>query len=343
MPSYAEKGFATYIHNGTAWVELNSTSATTGNNIYVRTSGTGTVDTNRILDVSIHNGTTWVKSYEAYVPTPPPKPAAPTISTDTGWDTRVDTTKVKWTRISGVTGYTLLVTDQYGVEISRTNYAQPSSGTTVSSGNISIAPDGIATRFSVTAYTTSVDGLTSVSDSSKTLQITSGLYAQRFTVTSPFSTWFFTKTANSTGCNSGNTYSVSKTGNGTDINVKGYCVVDYVAYTIAPADGNGSVSLASNSRSITFAGPQINNAYTVANYGGIQTVYYTSPSGYLQPGGGTYTMSAVGVGATNGWATTSGSGTTCSVTGGTTTTATYTGRNLTIAGYETKGNSSALI
>lgn len=328
----------TYIHNGSNWVEIASTSTTTGPNVYLRISGSGTVDEKRVTEIYGHDGVIWQKVYQAYVPVAPPKPAAPTISTDSGWNSRVDTTRVRWTRIDGVTGYTLTVTDAYGVYISSTNYAQPATGTYVYSGNISIDPDGVSTRFSVTAYTTSVDGLTSVSDSSKTLQVTSGLYAQRFTVTSAFNLWYFTRSTNSTSCNSGNTYSVSKTGSSADMNVPGYCVIDYVSYTLAPAAGNTAVGLASGSRSIYFNGPGITESYEAANYSGIVTVNYTSPSSYSQAGGGVYTLTASG----GGWASTTGTGSTCSVTGGTTTTATYTGRYLTISGYETKSSSSTI-
>lgn len=297
----------TYIHNGTDWQLVNSTSTSisTGGNIYIRNSGSGTIDQVRLLGIDIHNGVTWNSVYTGYVATPPPKPSAPTwtSSRPSGWNTRIDTTRVSWNAVSGITGYQLEMYDVNYNLLSIYNYA---AGTT-NSGNISIDPGGNTYYFRVFAYTTNVDNLTTYSDASSYLRVVSGSTnvafstskADNFTsASSPFS-WNFSKSANTTNCRVGIEYAITVTGSSTDQFVAGYTVVNAVTYTLTYV----TYSLASSTRAIYFNGTNLaSQAYETSNgYGNlVNPPVYNSPAEYSQPGGGTYKVTASGTG----WGTT---------------------------------------
>lgn len=96
------------------WSPLVSTSLTTGPNVYVKTSGTTggmtTTNSRRVRNIYAHNGTTWQKVYQAFLPAPPAPPATPTnFRTATGWDTRVDSTKLQFSSVPLPSGATQMV------------------------------------------------------------------------------------------------------------------------------------------------------------------------------------------------------------------------------------------
>lgn len=311
----------TYIHNGSAWVEIASVSTSTGPNVYIRTSGSGTVDQNRVVEIYGHDGGTWQKVYQAFVPVLPAKPAKPTLSRASGWNTRIDTTKVSWGAISGATGYALEI---YDGNYSLVDYRTYTSATT-NSGNIAITPNGNIYYFRLYAYATNEAG-TIYSDASTDLRIVSGSQNVNFTLTNS-GTWYFTKSANgASSCRVGNTYSISKTGSSADSMVSGYVFIEDFGYTI---DDYGGYSLASGTRFIRETGTNLGGYdYNTANgYGN-----YTDPvSAYRvvnAAGGGTWRLQAQG----DGWFST---GTNCGIP-----TLTAIAYGMFINGYETTYNTA---
>lgn len=310
----------TYIHNGSGWVEIASVSTSTGPNVYVRTSGSGTVDQNRVTEIYGHDGGTWQKVYQAYVPVLPAKPARPTLSRASGWNTRVDTTKVSWGAISGITGYVLEI---YDGNYNLVDYRTYTSGTT-NSGNIAITPGGNIYYFRLYAYATNEAG-TIYSDASTDLRIVSGSQFVGFTLGNT-ALWRFSSSANTANCRVGNTYSISKTGGSSDPMVSGYVVVTDFAYTI---DDNGSVSIASGTRYVRETGTGLAGYdYNTANgFGNFTDAVYKSYS-INAVGGGSWQLQALGTG----WSST-GSG----CTAGTASAIAY---GMVINGYETTYNTA---
>lgn len=303
----------TYIHDGTAWKEIvsTSTSVSTGGNIYVRTSGSGSLDETRLTGIDIHDGTGWKSVYTGYVATAPPKPSTPTWTTSrpSGWNTRIDTTRVSWNSVSGITGYILEIYDgSYNpINSMATNNALYYNSGVTNSGNISIDPGGNTYYFKVYAYTTNVDNLTSISNGSTYLRVVSGRTNVSFSTSkadnftsesSPFS-WNFSKSANATNCRVGVEYAITKSSTITDELVPGYLVVNSVTYTLTYV----TYSLASSTRAIYFNGDGLTSqAYETSNgYGNlVNPPIYSSPAGFSKEGGGTYKVTAAGAG----WGTT---------------------------------------
>lgn len=166
MPSFAEKGFATYIHNGTDWVELNSNSETTGNNVYIRTSGSGTVDTDRVLGMSVHDGTQWRQAYEAYVLPLPDQPATVTGFTynttiSPTWNAKIDETSFTWNAVALPNGATSL---EYELDVLETSTSTTALTTYVrtgtSSGSIPIPTEGVTRWFRIRAVAKNAKGST---------------------------------------------------------------------------------------------------------------------------------------------------------------------------------------
>lgn len=314
----------TYIHNGSNWVEIASTSATTGPNVYLRTSGSGTIDQNRVLQIHGHDGVNWQKVYQAYEPVPPPKPATPTWTDNrpSGWNTRIDRTRVSWKAVAGVTGYRLEIFDGNGYPIDTKGYA---AGVT-NSGDIAIEPNGVVYNFRVSAYTTNADNLTTYSNASTPLRVVSGRRNVNFTLTNS-GTWYFTKSANgASSCRVGNTYSVSKTGGSADSMVSGYVFIANFGYTI---DDYGGYALASGTRWIRETGTNLGGYdYNTANgYGN-----YTDPVSVTRnvnaAGGGTWRLQTQGTD----WFSTVG---TCGIP-----TLTAIAYGMFINGYETTPNTA---
>lgn len=319
----------TYIHNGSAWVEIASTSVTTGPNVYLRTSGSGTVDQNRVTEIYGHDGTTWQKVYQAYVPVLPAKPATPTLSRASGWNSRVDTTKVSWGAISGATGYALEV---YDGNYSMVDYRTYAAGT-LNSGNIAITPGGNIYYFRLYAYATN-DAGTIYSNASSDLRVVSGrtgvsfsiVKANNFTNASYPFIWRFSSSANTSNCAVGSTYAITKSGSSADEMVPGYVVVTGLYYEL---DDNGQVGLASSSRYIRETGAGLAGYdYSVGNgYGQFVNTIIQNYSLFV-PGGGTYQLQALGTG----WSSTG--------TGCTAGSASAVAANMTVSGYETTANTA---
>lgn len=288
MPSYAEKGFATYIHDGTNWVELNSIATSSGPNVYVRTSGTGSMDAaSRILGISVHNGTSWSNVYEGYVLPPAAAPTKPTLSYATGqstnWNSRIDTTAFTWTSVALPSGaaslqYELLTYNSSDVEITA-NKKTYNSSTTYSSG-VPISPGGVTYYFRVRAVAYNADGVRTDGPLSDRLRVISGRSDSPYTETPHAANyWLFGRPQTScsrAGFNYGRTFTASSS---TDPYVPGTKIATQVR--INTSSGYNYLG-----ESITVSGPT----------GYLDTYYETSGqivySVYHPGGGGTWWMSA---------------------------------------------------
>lgn len=294
----------TYVHDGTNWKEIvsTSTSVSIGGNIYVRTSSSGSMDQNRLLNIYVHDGTLWRTTYTAYVVTPPAKPATPTLNRATGWDSRIDQTILSWTSVAGASGYLLEVRD---VNLNLIDNYMYGSGTT-NSGYLSIDPGGVIYNFRVYAYATNEAG-TTYSDSSSIRRVVSGRTGVAFSTTkannftseaTPFS-WNFSKSANAPDCRVGFEYAITKYSAVTNEMERGYLVVNSVTYTLTYVVN----SIASPTRSVYFNGDGLSSqAYETSNgYSNlINPPVYNSPAEFAKVGGGTYKVTA----ASTGWGTT---------------------------------------
>jgi len=309
----------TYIHDGTNWQEIvsTSTSVATGDNVYVRTSGNGSMDQQRLLGIDVHDGTVWKTAYTAYTVLPPAKPATPTINRASGWQTRIDQTRISWGSVSGVSGYRLDIMDGNLNTIDTKFY----SSTTTNSGVLAIEPGGVVYYFRVYAYATNEAG-TTYSNQSSNIRVVSGSQSVGFTIGNT-ALWRFASSTATGSCRVGKTYSVTKTGSSSDPMVSGYVVVTDFAYTI---DDNGIVGLAGSDRYVRESGPGLGGYdYSVGNgFGQFVDPIYKS---YVvnAAGGGTWKLEALG----GQWTT----GTNC-VAGN----ASAVAYNMVINGYETTYN-----
>lgn len=287
MPSYAEKGFATYIHNGTDWVELNSIATSSGPNVYVRTSGTGSMDAaNRVLGISVHNGTSWSQVYEGYVLPPASAPAKPTLSYATGqslnWNSRIDSTAFTWSSValpSGATSlsYELLTYNSSDIEITANRKTYNSS--TTYSGSVPIAPGGNTYYFRVRAVAYNADGVKTEGLLSDRLRVISGKSDSPYTEAPHANNrWLFGRpqtSCSTAGFFYGRTFSSSSS---TDPYVPGTKIATQVR--INTSSGYNYLG-----ETITVSGPGVYDVY----YETLGQVIYNI---YHPGGGGTWGMSA---------------------------------------------------
>lgn len=113
------------------WTRINSTSMTTGPNLYVRTSGTGLMNStgaNRVRQAYVRTNTGWVKSYQAYLPNPPswPTSTAPTSfandttyisgTTTAKWSAYINQTALKWAAVAVPTGTAIKPNGSYDMD-----------------------------------------------------------------------------------------------------------------------------------------------------------------------------------------------------------------------------------
>jgi hypothetical protein len=290
----------TYVYDGTAWQEVDGgipTSTTTGDNIFVSSSN-GSIST-RILNVYVRDAnSTWQTVYTAYVVPPPAKPSTPTwtSSRPSGWNTRVDKTRVSWNAVSGVSGYQLDIMDGSLNVIDTRFYA----GGVTNSGDLPITDGGNVYYFRVYAYATNSAG-TTYSNASTNLRVVSGSKFVPFTITKPdnYTTgfggdWVFSKSANSTNCNVGSVYGITKKSTATDDNVSGYCLVDGVSYTLNDRD---KIALyGSSNRYLQFDGTGMASEQFVGSpYSNLTVDDVPRTFDVSIVGGGTYKITAVGV------------------------------------------------
>lgn len=290
----------TYIHDGTTWREVDGgvpTSTMTGDNIYVRTSGSGSVSQTRISGVAIHDGVTWRDVYTAYVTPPPAPPSQPTISSGSGFNNNVYFLSVSWGTSTPSTGstiqsYILERKDQFGNVFTDTY-----SSSSRDSGLISINP-GSTYKFRVRAVASNSAG-EATSAWSRVLEARAGQENVAFAI-SGATNHLFTRTATGSCVGVGDYYFVSKTGSSANSGAPGYVVVTGVTYQLNTV--STSVSIASSTRQLVISGPGISETLTGAT-NGTNTPVTISPQPHSSPGGGTYSIQAIGTSSGNGWPT----------------------------------------
>lgn len=318
----------TYIHDGSSWKEVDGgvpTQTMTGDNIYVRTSGSGSVDQTRILGVDIHDGITWRNAYTAYVTQPPTAPSKPTIASGASFNSNVYYLSVSWgtsTPSSGSTiqSYTLERKDIFG-NVFTTTYSSSSRD----SGLISINP-GSTYKFRVKATASNSAG-TADSPWSNVLEARAGQENVAFSRSGTLN-HLFTRTPPGSCLGVGDYYSVSKSGSSANSAVPGYVNVTKAIYQLNTL--TTSVSIASQTRSLICSGPGIYQVFSYPAYG-TNTPVTLETDTYGAAGGGTYAIQAVGTDSGNGWPSHNTS--TCALN----SSALVRG-NLTISGVETTSN-----
>lgn len=315
-----------HIYTSGGWNQLNTTSDTASEDVYVRVaSGTGSIN-RRVESVYVRTATGWVEVHKAYVVQPPTAPSTPTISSGANFNSNVYYLSVSWgtsTPSSGSTiiGYTLERKDSFG-NVTTYDYGSSSRD----SGLISINP-GSSYKFRVKATASNSAG-TADSAWSNVLEARAGQPNSAFSING-VSNFLFTKTATGSCVGVGDYYSITKTGSSADPAVPGYVNVTRAVYQLNTM--STSVSIASQTRSLICAGPYIYQPLQYPTYG-TNTPVTIDPASYSVPGGGTYYIQAVGTTSGNGWP--SHDPNTCTLN----SSALVKG-NLTISGVQTTSNS----
>lgn len=268
----------------TSWQELTSIDGSSSEDIYVRVdSGSGSIN-KRIESVYVRTDTGWVEVHKAFVMPPPVAPSAPVLNVASGWNTRIDQTKLSWTIPTNTTSFQLTTYNDSGGTIDIQNF---SSSTT--SATLDIDPGGSAQRYRIKAANTNSVG-TAWSPNSNGIRVVPGKTNQSFTVSHPYQTWLFSQSSTISGCNIGTTWAITKTGNSSDPNVAGYVEVQRVQYGLEYY-GYQVYALASSSRSLQFSSP----GYAF-NYPTSATVPKYEDISVSGAGGGTYQLIASGTG-----------------------------------------------
>lgn len=268
----------------TGWNELTSIDGSSSEDIYVRVnSGNGSIN-KRVESVYVRTNTDWVPVHTAFVMPPPVTPGTPTLSRASGWNTRIDQTKLSWQATSNTTSYELTISDDNGITLETLGYT---SSTT--SATLGLTPNGPARVYQLRSLNANSVG-TAVSSGSNFIRVVPGKTGQPFTVSHQYQTWFFSQSSTTTSCNVGSTWSITKTGSSTDEYVAGYVNVQKVQYGLEYY-GYQVYALASSSRALQFSSPGYSFNYQTSDL--VPKYEDFSVTGL---GGGTYSITASGTG-----------------------------------------------
>lgn len=267
----------------TGWNELTSIEGSSSEDIYVRVnSGNGSIN-RRVESVSVRTNTGWVPVHTAYVTPPPVQPSAPTLSRASGWNTRIDQTKVSWDSTTNTTSYQLTVYDDNLNFIEDRFYSPPTTSAT-----LELTPNGPPRLYQIRSINTNSGGQTATSNGSNYIRVVPGKTNQPFTVSHQYQTWFFSQSSTTVNCNVGATWSITKTGSSSDQNIAGYVNVERVQYGLEYY-GYQVFSISGNSRTLGFSSP----GYAF-NYSTTALVPKYEDFAVSGLGGGTYSLTATG-------------------------------------------------